>query len=788
MGAMTTKMTLSRRFLILFSAIGIVIFISLGLLIHQKLKREKLASIESSLNGQLKQVDFAINSFFANIDASVMILADNPLVRTLQDHDFTNFTTAAEHTFSYSIGPIEKRIRQLFASYKQRYPYVNSVYMGRENGGFARSHKRARPSRYDPRQREWYQLAKANPEKIMRTKPYRSVTTSDVNIGTTKALVDDRGLVFGVVGVDVTLVDLSKFVTEMELGYQGQVVLLDDIGEILATAWPHLKSKALTEVFPGLPETLSERPSGMIQTDQYIINYVTAGQLQWKILVITPVSVVEAEIWKFSVNVMALLLVFGAALGILVWIGLHRFVTRPISDLSLKTEEITMTGNLDTRVNVNSKDEIGVLGQSFNRMVIKLKDMERRIRRHSSELEETVRQRTAELAVSNEELQHELNLRREAERKLKLERTYLEQLFALSPEAIALIDDEDHVIRINAEFTRIFGYQPDEVIGKSLDESLIPPHLRDEGRMLKQRLVKGKRLWSETRRQHKDGSMIDVSVTGTAVELGNNHHGVYAIYRDIRERKRYEEELRRAKEEAESADRLKSAFLATMSHELRTPLNSIIGFTGILLQGLVGPLNDEQKKQLGMVKASARHLLDLINDVLDISKIEAGQLELSSEPFKIKAKVEKVLKLLTPLAGKKGLKLKVNFSEDVGEMIGDARRLEQIMVNLVNNAIKFTDEGRVEVNCTARHGKLRISVSDTGIGIEPDHISKLFQEFQQLDTGTTRKYDGTGLGLSICRKLVVLQGGRIWAESAGLRQGSTFSFWLPLNGEGENEV
>jgi PAS domain S-box-containing protein len=266
---------------------------------------------------------------------------------------------------------------------------------------------------------------------------------------------------------------------------------------------------------------------------------------------------------------------------------------------------------------------------------------------------------------------------------------------------------------------------------------------------------------------------------------------------DITERKQVEEELRQhrehleelvaertaelaiAKERAEEADRLKSAFLATMSHELRTPLNSIIGFTGIMVQGLAGPLNDEQQKQLNMVKNSARHLLNLINEVLDLSKIEAGQVELQMEPFDMSALIDKTVQTLAPLAQKKKLKLSAEVAPEVAAVISDQRRVEQILINLVNNAIKFTEKGQVHIECWAHDRRLLTSVVDTGIGIKPEDMAKLFTTFRQLDSTLGRKHEGTGLGLAICQKLADLLGGEIRVESVwGV--GSNFTLTLPL--------
>ncbi len=237
-------------------------------------------------------------------------------------------------------------------------------------------------------------------------------------------------------------------------------------------------------------------------------------------------------------------------------------------------------------------------------------------------------------------------------------------------------------------------------------------------------------------------------------------------------------ELEKAMQKAQAADRLKSAFLATMSHELRTPLNSIIGFTGILLQGLAGPLNEEQQKQLGMVQSSARHLLSLINDVLDISKIEAGQLALSITSFELRPSIEKVVKMISPMAEKKGLDLRVEMDNNLGTISTDQRRLEQVILNLLNNAIKFTEKGHVILSCRGEDNDYVISVSDTGIGIPPEEVENVFKPFHQIDTRLARKYEGTGLGLSICKRLVEKMGGSIGVESQ-VGRGSIFTIRIP---------
>ncbi len=256
--------------------------------------------------------------------------------------------------------------------------------------------------------------------------------------------------------------------------------------------------------------------------------------------------------------------------------------------------------------------------------------------------------------------------------------------------------------------------------------------------------------------------------------------------REVTDRKRAEENVKKYAEQLEQAnirlqeiDRLKSVFLASMSHELRTPLNSIIGFTGIILQGMSGEINEEQRKQLTMVKNSANHLLSLINDLLDVSKIEAGKVELSLEEFSLDDVVREVVENFSPAVSEKGLELTKEVPEGV-TLSSDRRRVKQVLMNLVSNAVKFTDQGSVKIVTTVPgDGNLEIRVIDTGGGIKQEDMDKLFQPFQQIDVSLTKKHEGTGLGLYLTKRLVTLLGGDISARSEYGR-GSEFTFTIPL--------
>jgi signal transduction histidine kinase len=249
---------------------------------------------------------------------------------------------------------------------------------------------------------------------------------------------------------------------------------------------------------------------------------------------------------------------------------------------------------------------------------------------------------------------------------------------------------------------------------------------------------------------------------------------------------RLTEELQNRAKELKELDRLKSAFLANMSHELRTPLNSILGFTDVILEELDGPLTDNMDNDLRLIQKNGRHLLHLINDVLDMAKIESGRMNLHPEVFNLNELLEEVTGITSTLASERNTSLFIADDSDQDVKIyADSTRIRQVMINLVNNALKFTANGKISLRVSRMDStRIRVWVKDTGLGIPPDHLESIFQEFTQVDSSSTRKAGGTGLGLPISRRLIEMHGGRLWAESTGIEgEGSTFYIELPVEAQ-----
>ncbi|MDQ6777123.1 MAG: PAS domain S-box protein [Actinomycetota bacterium] len=368
--------------------------------------------------------------------------------------------------------------------------------------------------------------------------------------------------------------------------------------------------------------------------------------------------------------------------------------------------------------------------------------------------------------------------------ELEKSQAYTRAVLESAPDAMVIVNGAGEIQSANAATEKLFGYGREELKGRHA-EMLIPDRHRDSHpgnptAFFSESRVRQVDAGLELTGRRKDGIEFPIQISLSPFQAQEGL--ATAVIRDVTERKGIEQNLRDANRRLEAADRAKDRFLASMSHELRTPLNAILGFTGILLMGLPGPLNDEQTKQLRTVESGGKHLLSLINDLLDLAKIESGKVELSFEPIDCHEMLEEVAGGLRPLAAEKGVEITVAVGPYGRVMVrSDRRALSQILINLTNNAIKFTDRGSVRLQLSRRHegGKsvTGLSVIDTGIGIKPGNQAHLFAAFEQIASSTARPYEGTGLGLYICLKLATLLGGAIRFESE-FGNGSTFTVEL----------
>jgi PAS domain S-box-containing protein len=358
-------------------------------------------------------------------------------------------------------------------------------------------------------------------------------------------------------------------------------------------------------------------------------------------------------------------------------------------------------------------------------------------------------------------------------------RSFLACIVESSDYAIFGTGRDGTIVSWNAAAEALFGYSPDEILGRHVS-TLVPLDRADEVPQVLGLLRRGERLSHfETTRVRKDGTRLTVSLTVSPIKsTAGVVVGAAAIAHDISERKRAELELKKAKEDAEAANRAKSEFLANMSHEIRTPMNGVLGMTELVLNT---DLTSEQREYLDMVKTSANRLLVIINDILDFSRIEAGKLDLEVTPFCLRESLARIVKPLALRAQQKGLEMLCDVRPEVPEeIVADPTRLTQVLSNLLDNAIKFTNQGEVELRAEvdsqhADGASLHFAVRDTGIGIPQAKQKSIFEAFTQADGSTSRRFGGTGLGLTISTRLVELMGGRIWVESEPGR-GSCFHF------------
>lgn len=420
-----------------------------------------------------------------------------------------------------------------------------------------------------------------------------------------------------------------------------------------------------------------------------------------------------------------------------------------------------------------------------------------------------------ELRLANRQLTQEMERKEEARAALEKSEARFRLIFDNAFDVIFSIDRDLVFTDISPSVERILGFKPEEIVGRSIqDLTLLPEERMESALSVLKRVLKGEKISSVTYELiSKDGTTGVGEISLAPVFRDGQVVSVSCIGRDITAQKMAEQrlmqayaeldsrvqertaELEQAKVSAEKANRTKSDFLANMSHEFRTPLSHIIGFTELLLMKQFGEINEKQEEFLGDIQQSGRHLLSLVNDILDMSKVDAGQLDLEVSEIQLGQALENGLSMIEEEARSRGIELTVDWTDAPKTLRADERKLKQILYNLLTNAVKFTpDGGRIHLKArqfnkdreetppaqwTQDQG-LEISISDTGIGLAPEHLKNIFEPFEQVDSSMGRKQQGTGLGLSLTRRLVYLHGGVIWAESGGEGKGATFRVLLPI--------
>ena len=392
--------------------------------------------------------------------------------------------------------------------------------------------------------------------------------------------------------------------------------------------------------------------------------------------------------------------------------------------------------------------------------------------------------------------------RMKLDQRLRDQHFYTRSLIESNIDALMTTDPRGIITDVNKQTEALTGCTRDELIGAPFRNYFTDSDHAQAG--IDRVLREGKVTDYELTARARDGVLTVVSYNATTFhDRDRRLQGVFAAARDVTELKRYEQTLRQKNVELEDASRMKSEFLANMSHELRTPLNAIIGFSEVMRDGLVGPMSDKQRNFTGDILRSGQHLLSLINDILDLSKVEAGKMLLDLEPVEVSSLFVNSLTIVREKAAARRINLVLDAEERLGSICVDVRKVKQIVYNLLSNSVKFTGDGGTVTLRTARVARddvgvrsawpgrrfplgdndfeefLEIGVTDTGIGIAADGLEHLFKPFSQIDSGLGRKFEGTGLGLAMVKLLADLHGGSVAVESK-VGEGSQFIVWLPL--------
>jgi signal transduction histidine kinase len=610
----------------------------------------------------------------------------------------------------------------------------------------------------------------------------------------------------GVSVAEVNLKFIWDVVSQIKVGQHGVALVVDAQGRLIAhpdislvlrnTDLSHLvQVQAVRAAEPGTAVREIQEATD-VEGRKVLTAYAPVEPLGWRIFVELPVDEAYAPLYA-SIARSGLVLVGALGLAVLAGMLLAQRMVIPIQRLRSGAARIG-SGDLSQRISIRTGDELEALADQFN-------DMAGQLQESYADLEKKVQIRTAELATSVEELRALGEVSQAVNSTLDLETVLATivakavQLSSTDAGAIYVLDETGREFEIRATHgmtEAMIAALRDQHL--SISESTIAPavsrrapvqvpDLLDEAltptleivvragyrALLVVPLLRPDRIVGVLVVRRKLPGDFPANIVGLLETFAAQ--SVLAL-----QNARLFHEIEEKGRELEIASRHKSQFLANMSHELRTPLNAILGYTELILDRIYGEIPERVRGVLDRVQSNGRHLLGLINDVLDLAKIEAGQLNLSLADYSLQSVIETVSVAVESLATEKQLALNIEIPPNLPHGYGDERRLSQVLLNLVGNAIKFTDAGEVAIKASAANGSFTVAVRDTGPGISETDQIKIFEEFQQADSSSTRQKGGSGLGLSIAKKIVEMHGGRLWVESA-VGHGSTFFMAVPVN-------